>query len=292
MRKVARGFAFWALLVPTLLVIGINALAWLAGSHLYTPLLFKPYAGRIPEGVIVIAKGIFVIWILPALAFLLVGWLVIAIAPLFATPLFEILDDKFDGRPGKRVPVQPASTATAQARREQTGVLCAALMVPVSAGGALVAYARHFVEAHNFAISLAGVTVLLMFTVRPRVYQLQTWKLLTDPWLKWSGVATISIGGFRLISSNDALQSKLLNIAMAKSQLSPELFASAHSVVVFITGLAVLLTLIGRVSSQNVESKDPSYWFVPAFLCVWLSAVGNFTLFFDGTLLTFLASRG
>lgn len=58
---------------------------------------------------------------------------------------------------------------------------------------------RHFILTHAFPLSFLLVFVFFQFTLRRKTLNKQTWKRLTDIWLKWSGVSAVTAGGFEFI---------------------------------------------------------------------------------------------
>jgi hypothetical protein len=141
---------------------------------------------------------------------------------------------------------------------------------------------------HNFLISLIFVLIFLQFTLRRQVYSKLTWKKLSDPWLKWSGVSAISVGGFGFIATNQASVDKYLKITTHFVDLKS--YTQLYIILILLLGVSNLLLLIGKSHSGNEETNQPKYWFLPTFTLIWTCNLGVYTFFFDCILLTFHAN--
>lgn len=142
---------------------------------------------------------------------------------------------------------------------------------------------------YNFVVSFIAVLLPLATVLRPTVLRRQTWKRLADPWLKWSGVSAVGVGGFGLIGLTEPLKTNLLKIALTKSQVPFDTLVILYLVAILLIGLASLIRMVGVASSKKEETHDPLSWFIPAFAFAWLGNLAVFVLFVDSSVLTLAA---
>ncbi|MBI4888375.1 MAG: hypothetical protein HY824_14870 [Acidobacteria bacterium] len=259
MRNLVRALLIWGVAVPLGLVVLVNVIGWMTNVVPSDPASFT--------------------WRDVAYVFLLVY-----VSPIVLLIVLFAAHDWLFPRPA------PAATPPRRVRADAGMYGLAAL--PLGVGAALSNVASAFVESQNFIISLVLAAGILAFLLKPSIYRHQTWKRLIDPWLKLSGVSSVAIGGFGFVGSDEDTQNRLLRIALEKSQLAPDTLLALYIGVVILTGIAALVTYVGQASAPDENSRIPAAWFRPACALVWLSAVGNFTMFFNGALLTFLAHAG
>lgn len=144
--------------------------------------------------------------------------------------------------------------------------------------------------AINLSLSVAIVAVPLLSILRASVLRKLTWKKLADPWLKWSGVSGIAVGGFGFIGlGTDEQRTALLKLALTRSQLPVAQLATVYMCAVILVGLAYLLQLVGSSAADSEESFRPIVYFAPAFTLAWVGNLLFYALFLDGALLTLSA---
>ena len=143
-----------------------------------------------------------------------------------------------------------------------------------------------FLIRYLFWFCLAFVVFLLQYTLRQRVFRVLNWKKLGDPWLKWTGVPALSVGGMGFVSSNQGISDKLFNTIMKNPNVNINFLIGTYCITILILGLSFLLTQIGRTQSANEDTYQPLSWFVPAFLLAWIANVLLFTLLFVAIILT------
>ena len=147
-------------------------------------------------------------------------------------------------------------------------------------------YLMEFLLKNNFILSLIFVLALLQLTLRKKFLKKQTWKKISDSWLKWSGVSALSVGGFGLIAKNKEIAGNLLKITSNSEFVNMNLLTTIYILVILFFGLAHLLTQIGKANSDLEESSTPLALFIPAFILTWLSNLGSYSLFINGIILT------
>lgn len=146
-----------------------------------------------------------------------------------------------------------------------------------------------FLAVHNFIISFFFVMFLFQFTLRKSVWEDQNWKKIVDVWLKWNGVSVLTVGGFGFIAVNDDIKNKLINITTSSNVVDIRSMTRIYIVLVICIVLASIFTSIGRIISKSEETKEPIYWFVPAFIFSWISLTGSMILVVSSILLTIYA---
>ena len=151
-----------------------------------------------------------------------------------------------------------------------------------------VANVWSFLLHHDLIISSLFVGTFLQFALRKRVYKNLTWKKLSDPWLKWSGVSTISVGGFGFIATNQNVVEKYLKFSTQSVDIKT--YIQLYILLILLLGISNLLLLIGKSHAGNEETNHPSSLFLPTFLFVWTCNLGVYTFFFDCILLTLHAN--
>lgn len=139
---------------------------------------------------------------------------------------------------------------------------------------------------YNFALCMGGVLVVLQFSLRKRILTNQTWKTLTDIWLKFAGVATLSVGGFGVIGLRPEMKTKFLQAILHSEYVNVRLMVSCYILTVVILGLSHLFVLLGKAATKDEDSNAPLAWFVPAFGTAWIANAGMYALFFHSILLT------
>jgi hypothetical protein len=142
---------------------------------------------------------------------------------------------------------------------------------------------------HNILSSFIFVILLFQFTLRKKTLAKQTWKKVVEIWLKWSGISALTVGGFGFIASNDGINGNLLKITTASPLADIKLMTTIYIVVLLITGIAMLLTAIGRSKADSDETHIPKYLFIPALVLSWVSFNGLNSLMFCSLILTFHA---
>lgn len=147
----------------------------------------------------------------------------------------------------------------------------------------------YFFIVHNLLSSFLFVLIFLQFTLRKHILVKQTWKKITEIWLKWTGVSALSVGGFGFIANNDAVNKYLLNITVSSPIVDMKLMITLYFTTVIVTFIALLLTHIGRISSDSEDTAKPLKWFVPAFILSWISFFTLSSLLCCSLLLTFHA---
>ena len=147
-------------------------------------------------------------------------------------------------------------------------------------------YLMEFLLKNNFILSLTFVLALLQLTLRRKFLKKQTWKKISDSWLKWTGVSALSVGGFGLIANNKETVGHLLKISSDSEFVNMNLLTTTYLLVILFLGLAHLLTQIGKANSDQEESSTPLALFIPAFILTWLSNLGSYSLFINGIILT------
>ena len=115
-----------------------------------------------------------------------------------------------------------------------------------------------WITKNNFVISFLIVLIPLLSVLRPAVLKNLTWKKLSDPWLKWSGVSALTVGGFSLVGGvTDQLKLDLLQKAQNESQIPLDILLKLDLVTILILGLAFLFRLIGFGSSKSEDTYEP-----------------------------------
>ena len=138
---------------------------------------------------------------------------------------------------------------------------------------------------HSFLACALASFAILQFTLRRRVLKLQSWKKLSDVWLKLGGVTGLSLGGIGVLVSTELLKA-VAQVSARSPYVDRPFLAAAYFTIVGIFGLACFFTLTGRASAGNEDSSIPLKLFIPAFACAWLASAGFFTLFFNTLLLS------
>ncbi len=146
-----------------------------------------------------------------------------------------------------------------------------------------------WVIRNNFVVSLIIVLVPLATTLRSSIFKMLTWKKLADPWLKWSGVSALAVGGFGFVGLSEEIKNNLLKISVTKTQLQLEILQNIYFAMIFLLALGYLFRLVGYSSSKSEDSQKPLRWFIPAFIFTWLSNLGGYTLVLNSVLLTLAA---
>jgi hypothetical protein len=139
---------------------------------------------------------------------------------------------------------------------------------------------------HSLFLSFLFVLSLLQFTIRKKVLRNQTWKKVSDNWLKWSGVSALSVGGFGFIATSESNTKRLLQITSSEKFVDMELLTTIYILSIIAVGLAFLFTLLGKSHATSEDDYKPVSLFAPAFLFAWLSNLGLYSLFFDSLILT------
>ncbi len=153
--------------------------------------------------------------------------------------------------------------------------------------GFLVLIGNGFFLRHNLLFTAILVFAILQFTLRKSRYENQSWKKLTDVWLKLTSVSTLSTGGFGLLGLQlkDTLYAQLLKADFVDIGF----LGVSYVIVVLFVGTAHLLITVGKASSSDEYSREPKEWFVPSYATVWIGCFGMHTLFFNGLFLTLYA---
>ena len=153
--------------------------------------------------------------------------------------------------------------------------------------GFLVLIGNGFFLRHNLIFTAVLVFAILQFTLRKSRYENQSWKKLTDVWLKLTSVSTLSTGGFGLLGLQlkDTLYAQLLKADFVDIGF----LGISYLIVVLFVGTAHLLITVGKSSSSDHDSREPKGWFVPSYATVWIGCFGMHTLFFNGLFLTLYA---
>jgi hypothetical protein len=139
----------------------------------------------------------------------------------------------------------------------------------------------------NLNLALIMAAIPLVSALRRSVLTRQNWRTLGDPWLKWSGVSALAVGGFGFVGlGTEQEQAVLLKLAVSESQLPPKHLITLYLCFTLIWGIASLLFLTGKAAAASEETRDPLMYFIPAFTLAWLGNLGMYALFFDGLLLT------
>ena len=99
----------------------------------------------------------------------------------------------------------------------------------------------------------------------------------------------MSIGGFGMVYSNESLNKNLLAITTDAQLVDIKTLISVYILSILLFGAGMLVTTIGKTKAVDEDSNEPFFWFVPAFILVWVAAVGLYTLFFDAILMTLRA---
>jgi len=146
--------------------------------------------------------------------------------------------------------------------------------------------------SQNFAISVALVTPLFLFTLRRSALRSQSWRKLSDVWLKWGGITMLSVGGFGFIGLTDAWKLKLLALALSHSQMPLGVLSLVYISVIAALGFAQLLTMLGKAQTQSDEGREPLPFFVAAFAMAWIGDLGLSVLFANSVILTIWAHVG
>lgn len=153
--------------------------------------------------------------------------------------------------------------------------------------GFLVLIGNGFFLQHNLLFTAILIFAILQFTLRKSRYKNQSWKKLTDVWLKLTQVSTLSTGGFGLLGLElkDTLYAPLLKADFVDIGF----LGVSYAIVVLFVGTAHLLITVGKASSNDDDSREPKEWFVPSYATVWIGCFGMHTLFFNGLFLTLYA---
>lgn len=137
---------------------------------------------------------------------------------------------------------------------------------------------------HSFLACTLVSVAILQFTLRGPVLRLQTWKKLSDVWLKLGGATGLSLGAIGVLVSTDVLK-KVTEASVKSPYVNQPFLITAYFVVLALFGFAWILTITGRASAASDETGLPRTLFVPAFAVTWLACAGFFALFFDTLLL-------
>jgi hypothetical protein len=137
---------------------------------------------------------------------------------------------------------------------------------------------------HSFLACMLVSVAILQLTLRRPVLRLQTWKKLSDVWLKLGGATGLSLGAIGVLVSTDVLK-KVTEASVRSPYVDQPFLIAAYFVVLALFGFAWILTVTGRASAASDESGLPRSLFVPAFAVTWLACAGVFALFFDALLL-------
>ena len=153
--------------------------------------------------------------------------------------------------------------------------------------GFLVLIGNGFFLRHNLFFTAILIFTIFQFTLRKSRYKNQSWKKLTDVWLKLTQVSTLSTGGFGLLGLElkDTLYAQLLKADFVDIGF----LGVSYVIVLLFVGTAHLLITVGKASSTDDDSREPKGWFVPSYATVWIGCFGMHTLFFNGLFLTLYA---
>lgn len=142
----------------------------------------------------------------------------------------------------------------------------------------------NFFLKHNFAITLITTTLFLQICLRRRFLKNQTWKKISENWLKWQGIPAMSTGGFGFVAMNDEISKPLLKIT--SDSIDIDFLVTTYICGIIIVAFAHLFVNIGKSISNSEDNNLPKKWFLPAFACAWTSNLILYALFFDSVLLT------
>lgn len=143
-----------------------------------------------------------------------------------------------------------------------------------------------FLLNNNLLLIFIVVLALLQFAVRKHIILNQSWKKLSDVWLKFTGIPAISVGGFGVVGLVPELKNRIVKIVLNAEYVNLKLMASVYIITIIILGLAYLLLLLGRSISSDEDSNAPMKWFIPTFCLIWIGNLGIYTVFFDCIFLT------
>lgn len=233
----------------------------------------------------------------PAADFLLAvdRYLVIAILTLFGTYTAAILIIRLVSTFQTELLALAAATTTIGAivGRLAAKVLLVAIVFFATLAGVGLWIASHWFHRSNFVVSCVAVAIPLIYMFRSSAYRKLTWKRLADLWLKTAGVPALTVGGFGVLGlGSETDRTKLLAVAVKKSQVSEELLFSLYLLAILAIGIASLLTLVGKSVAESEDTQSPTSFFRPAFVAAWIGNFGLYVLFIDAVFLTIAAKVG
>jgi hypothetical protein len=145
--------------------------------------------------------------------------------------------------------------------------------------------------SHNLTASALLVLALMALTIRPTVLRRQTWKTISDVWLKLPSVSSFGIMAFGVLGFVGTFESSFIRSGMAYSQVSTATLGMLYLGTVLLLGVAYLATTVGKASCGE-DSNAPVVVFALALSCAWLANLGAYTLFLDGVILSLYAHLG
>ncbi len=145
--------------------------------------------------------------------------------------------------------------------------------------------------SYNLTASALLVLALMAITLRPNALRRQTWKTMSDIWLKLPSVSSFGIMTFGVLGFVGTFENAFIRSGMAYSQVSPATLGKLYIGTVLLLGIAYLATTAGKASSGE-DTNTPLWFFAPALICAWLANLGAYTLFLDGVILSLYAHLG
>jgi hypothetical protein len=142
--------------------------------------------------------------------------------------------------------------------------------------------------SYNLTASAFLVLALMAITLRPTVLRRQTWKTMSDIWLKFPSISSFGIMTFGVLGFVGTFENAFIRSGMAYSQVSPATLGRLYLGTVLLLGIAYLATTAGKASSGE-DTNTPLWFFGPALTCAWLANLGAYTLFLDGVILSLYA---
>jgi hypothetical protein len=142
--------------------------------------------------------------------------------------------------------------------------------------------------AYNLYTSCGLVLTLMIWTLRPAVLRQQTWKKLSDVWLKLPTLSAFGFMAFGVVAAVGTVEESLVRNGFAYSQVPLSTLGVIYALTVLLLVVAHLTTTVGKASASE-ESNVPLLMFVLAMGCAWVGTLGAYTLFVDGVILTLYA---
>jgi hypothetical protein len=141
---------------------------------------------------------------------------------------------------------------------------------------------------YNLTASGLLVFALMTVTLRPSVLKQQTWKTLSDVWLKLPSMSSFGIVAFGVLGFAGTFEGSIIRSGIAYSQVSTRMLVVLYICTVLLLVFAFLATTLGRILSRE-DSNVPVAMFALALSCAWLANLGAYTLFLDGVILSLYA---
>jgi hypothetical protein len=150
-------------------------------------------------------------------------------------------------------------------------------------------FSSKFFLKYNLEFSFLIVLFILQFSLRRRILKNQTWKKLSEIWLKFSGIAGLAVGGFGFIGLVPEIKNKLLKITLSSGYANVRLIVLFYIITLMVMLLSRLFVLMGKTTADDENTNIPLSWFVPAFITAWIANIGIYSLLIDSVVLTFHA---